>query len=83
MRKIYEMIWSWVESIRDRKFYKHLNSHHNEIIQYTLDLEHRYPTTSSVHSGYGFDKYDVQYECVPDPIPFCLRMGHNYSHYDK
>ena len=40
MRKIYEMIWSWVEFIRDRKFYRSLNDRAHRTMQLDLDLEH-------------------------------------------
>jgi len=77
MKKLYNKLLNVLESIRDKRFYKHLHDGQHGVIQIKLDYEHLSPTTSSVHSGHPFDHRSVQYH-MPDEEPFFKKIGHNF-----
>ena len=77
MKKLYSKLLNVLESIRDKRFYKHLHDGQHGVIQIKLDYEHRGPTTSSVHCGFPFDHRSVQYY-MPDEKPLFEKIGHNF-----
>lgn len=78
MKKYYHALCDLLESRRERAWFKSLSDYDHRSIQYDLDMEHQAPTTSSMHSGNGFNALCVQYGPEVNTAPLYLRVYPNF-----